>query len=166
MARKTVDVTITAEGRDKGKTYVITEMSASRAERWGARALNAMAKAMGDIPPELMRSGMAGLTAAALSAFARSHFDEIAPLLDEMFTCIQIKEPVMTRALIEEDIEEVATRIKLREEVLELHLGFFKAAVNWILTAAKRSFDSQQAAESMPLTPTFPNQSEPSSLPA
>ena len=42
MARKTKRVTITAEGRDKGKTFLITELPADQAERWAIRALLAL----------------------------------------------------------------------------------------------------------------------------
>jgi hypothetical protein len=35
--------------------------------------------------------------------------------------------PQIVRKLFEEDIEEVATRIKLRAEVWKLHTGFLKA---------------------------------------
>ena len=144
MARKVLTVTIMAEGRDTGRAYLITEMPASQAERWGARAMNSMAKALGGFPESLLESGLAGLTAVALSAFARSHFDDIEPLLDEMFTCIKFipnpQNPNVVRPLIEDDIEEVSTRLKLREEVLGLHLNFFKPAVILILTAMRTRF--------------------------
>jgi hypothetical protein len=112
---------------------------------------------------------MAGLTAAALSAFARSHFDEIQPLMAEMFTCIQVLpkpgDTSIVRPLLDDDvnsdIEEVSTRIKLREEVLELHLGFFKAAVNWILTAARASLEVKPAKENTPHTRTSRKASAP-----
>ena len=42
MARKVSNYTVTKEGRDLGKTFVITEMPASRAEAWATRALLAL----------------------------------------------------------------------------------------------------------------------------
>jgi hypothetical protein len=158
MARKVIDYTVTAEGRDKGKMFRITEMSASQAERWGLRSMNAMSKAMGGFPDQLIEAGLAGLTAVGVSAFARAHWDEIEPLMNEMFTCIQIipdpGKPNFARALIEDDIEEVATRLKLREEVLGLHLNFFKPAVAWILTAVRMRLQPQEAGEISSDTPT------------
>jgi len=47
MARKTATVTISAEGRDKGKTFFLTEMSAERSEEWGERALLALVRGGG-----------------------------------------------------------------------------------------------------------------------
>lgn len=48
-----------------------------------------------------------------------------------MFECITIipdpSKPNVTRALIEDDIEEVATRLKLRIEIFKLHVDFFTA---------------------------------------
>ena len=47
----------------------------------------------------------------------------------EMFKCVRIypdprSHPGVLRELVEDDIEEIATRVKLRMEVLNLHLGF------------------------------------------
>jgi hypothetical protein len=38
------------------------------------------------------------------------------------------REPNIVRPLIEDDIEEIATRLLLRKTTLELHLDFFRAA--------------------------------------
>jgi hypothetical protein len=51
------------------------------------------------------------------------------PLFDKMMDCIQINpSPKVTRALIDDDIQEVATLLRLRKEILTLHLSFFTAA--------------------------------------
>lgn len=164
MARKTIDFTVTTEGRDLGKVFRIVEMPASQSERWGLRTMNAMSKALGGFPPGLLASGMQGLTAVGISAFARAHWDEIEPLMNEMFTCIQIvpnpANPGVVRPLIEDDVEEVSTRVLLRQEVLDLHLGFFKAAVSWILTAAQQALQPREAGDPSPNTSTFPQASE------
>ncbi len=141
MARRTKEVTITAEGRDKGKTFLITEMPASQAERWAARALIALVKANPELPEEITQTGMAGVASivptgeeadqasiamarTALAVIGRLEFYELEPLMAEMFGCIRIKEPAITRDLTEDDIEEVATRLTLRLEVLRLHANF------------------------------------------
>jgi hypothetical protein len=139
MARRTVEVTIDAQNRDHGKKFLITEMAAELAEDWAMRAWNVMMKAQGGIDPDMLRSGMQGLTVAALSAFSKANYAEMKPLLDEMFACVQITEPKITRSLTPDDIEEVTTRLKLREEVLQLHLGFFKPAIRWIWMMVKRA---------------------------
>jgi hypothetical protein len=49
------------------------------------------------------------------------------PLMQEMMACVQIQpgpDPKIIRRMIPDDIEEVATRLRLRDEVINLHLGF------------------------------------------
>ena len=132
MARKTKDLIIDAEGRDKGKRFFLTEMSATQAEKWAARALLALTKSGVEIPDDAAALGLAGVAAVGLKAFSGIPWELAEPLLDEMMQCVQIKtdpaHPEVIRSLIEEDIEEVATRLKIRLELLELHIGFSLAA--------------------------------------
>ena len=125
---KEKDVTITTPGRDQGKTFRIVEMDCERAEKWAIRALLAVAKSgvdLGDITPE---HGMSGIAAAGIKALFKVDYDEISPLLDEMMLCVRMKpdpkNPDFSRPLIPGDIEEVSTRMALRKETLELHMGF------------------------------------------
>lgn len=127
MARKTAKIVIEDDGRDKGKVFHLTEMPASRAEKWGMRALLAMSRAGVELPDEAAQSGMLGVAAAGVQALTRLSFYEAEELMDEMFQCITIQpDPALpaTRALIEDDIEEISTRLTLRMEVLQLHMGF------------------------------------------
>jgi hypothetical protein len=128
MARRTATVVIDAEGRDKGKAFLLTEMSASQAERWAARALLAIARNGVDIPEGIASAGLAGVAAVGLRALGGMAFDDAEPLLADMMACVQAipdpARPSVVRFLIEADIEEVATRLRLRMEVFELHLGF------------------------------------------
>jgi hypothetical protein len=128
--RRVADVLITDEGRDKGKCFLITELPAAQAEKWAMRALLLAAQAGVDVGNA---KGMAGIAVAGIQAIMGLRFADVEPLMDEMFTCVQIRpdhashdpnKAMYTRPLIETDIEEVLTRIKLREEVLKLHLGF------------------------------------------
>lgn len=127
MARKTAKIVIEDDGRDKGKVFHLTEMPASRAEKWGMRALLAMSRAGVELPDDAAQSGMLGVAAAGVQALTRLSFYEAEELMDEMFQCITIQpDPALpaTRALIEDDIEEISTRLTLRMEVLQLHMGF------------------------------------------
>ena len=129
MARKESTVTITTEGRDKGKVFVLTELSCAQSEEWATRALFAMMNAGVEIPDNLMSAGLAGIAALGLQSLTKINYDAAKPLLDEMFTCIQIRPSQnVTRELVESDIEEVATRLQLRKEILYLHIDFFTAA--------------------------------------
>lgn len=126
--RKTKDVAITSEGRDKGKLFFLTEMPTVRAEKWAARAWLALARSGVDVPPELQTTGIAGLAVLTLKVFAGVQWFDLEPLLDEMFECVQIKPDTrnseVVRKLVDDDVEEVATRLFLRREVVELHAGF------------------------------------------
>ena len=137
MARKVAEVTQTDAGRDHGKTYVITEMPASQGERWAMRAFFAMAKAQVDIPESIARAGLAGIASMNLKelviALAAIPFEEAEPLMNEMFMCVKRMEDSsghqLIRNLVEDDIEEIGTRLMLREAILGLHLNFSTPAV-------------------------------------
>ncbi|HEV2540193.1 MAG TPA: hypothetical protein VGU03_10850 [Frateuria sp.] len=132
MARKTLQVAITDEGRDKGKVFLIQEMAASQAERWAVRAFLALSRHGVELPEGLAEAGMAGMASYGLSLVGRLPFEEAQVLMDEMFRCVSIvpnpANPAITRGLVEDDIEEVPTRLKLRLEVFKLHTDFLKAA--------------------------------------
>lgn len=132
--RETVEITIDQEGRDKGKTFVIKEMAALPAEKWAYRLITALAHAGADVSM-IQGSGMAGLAAAGIQALPMLNFREVEPLMDEMLECVSIKpdprnNPTFLRPLVlrgddNDEVEEVATLMKLRQEILDLHLRFF-----------------------------------------
>lgn len=123
MARKISDYKIDSEGRDKGKVFVLTEMPAMQAEKWAMRAILAAAKSGLDIG-HTAGMGMQGVAVLGISALMNMAWEDAEPLLDEMMSCVKIKEASGARDLMGEDIEEVGTRFQLRKAVLELHVGF------------------------------------------
>ena len=125
MARK--EATFVAEdGRDNGKQFLLTEMSASQAENWAFKVILAVGNAGIEIPENLASQGMAGLMAIGYMNLLKIPFEAAKPLLDEMMTCVQIiPSASIRRHLIEEDIEEVTTRLHLRKAVWDLHMDFF-----------------------------------------
>lgn len=142
MPRHTRLVTITEEGRDKGKSFLIREMDADSAEWWAARALIVMGNAGVTLPAGTVEAGLAGMAylerakgvASALFLMGLRMLPGVdaralRPLMEEMMTCVQYQPPgnFPAQALYDGDmsqIEEIATRLQLRVEVLELHLGF------------------------------------------
>lgn len=122
MARRTAEITVQTDDRDKGKTFLLTEMPAAQAEKWAARAVLALAKSGVQFPDEL--EGMAAIATVSVQALSGLTFEAAEPLMDEMFGCIQIVEKHITRRLTDDDIDEVSTRLMLRGEVLSIHLGF------------------------------------------
>jgi hypothetical protein len=129
MARKQANVTIDGNGRDAGKVFVLTELSAAAAETWAARAMFAMLNAGVAIPDNIAQAGLAGIAALGVNALSKLSFDAAKPLLDEMFDCVQIQpSPKVVRALVDDDIEDVSTRLVLRREIFKLHIDFFTDA--------------------------------------
>lgn len=124
---------VTEAGRDKGKAFLLTEMSASKAEKWAAKLWLALARSGLNIGDEFLGSGWAGVAMLSFQALRFTKFEDLEPLMDEMFGCIEIipdrKNIDIHRTLIEEDILEVATRIELRSEVFNLHAGPFMQGV-------------------------------------
>lgn len=132
MARKSLTVKITTEGRDNGKTFLIREFPASKAEKWAIRAILSMGRTGVDLPVGLEQAGMAGIARVGIEMLFKLPFDDAEPLLNELFECVSFipnpSNPEVTRNLIEDDIEEVATRIKLRIDAFNLHINFSQAA--------------------------------------
>ena len=125
MARK--ETTFVADtGRDTGKQFLITEMSASQAENWAFRVILAIGNAGIEIPEGLAAQGMSGLLAIGYMNLLKIPFEAAEPLLNEMMDCVQIIPSVnVKRKLFEDDIEEVITRLQLRKSIWDLHMDFF-----------------------------------------
>jgi len=128
MARKSIKYEVKDKGRDKGKVFVITEMPARQAHAWATQALFAVMNAGVEVPDNIAEMGMAGLAAIGVKALGGIPHHVAAPLLDELFECIQImpdpKKPEVVRGLIDDDTEEVMTLFKLQREVIGLHVNF------------------------------------------
>ena len=133
MSRKTKVVTVTTEGRDHGKKFLLTEMPATQAEKWAFRAFLALGKAGIEIPDEVRQAGMLGMTWVGLRALSRTDYRDAEPLMDEMMTCVQAirdpSRPALVFPLIETDTEEILTITFLRDQVFELHTGFSVGAL-------------------------------------
>lgn len=132
MGRNTKRVTIAAEGRDKGKTFVLTEMPAMQAESWFYRAILGLIQSGADIPQEALQASaasFAALAASGITALGGIKWETLEPLLAEMLPCIQyehaLNHPLQSLfAGPACQIEEVATFVALRGALLELHVGF------------------------------------------
>ena len=131
MARKELMYEAT-DGRDQGHKFKITEMPAAQAERWAMRAIMAIMKSGAVVPDNFDKLGMSGMAEIGIRAIAGLEWETAEPLLAEMMSCVQYmpypKKPQIVRNLIDEDIEEVSTRLKLRVEVFKLHTDFLQAA--------------------------------------
>lgn len=154
MARKVKSLVIVDKERDAGKSFQLTEMPARAAEKWAMRALSALARSGVIIPDNFAVLGMAGLAGIGLRALAGVEFADAEPLMDEMMGCVAFvpdaNRPDVVRPLVESDIEEVATLLKLREAILEIHTGFSIAATLSTFRAATAATGSNTSTSPEP----------------
>ena len=126
--RKNKLVTIQTPGRDAGKVFYIEEFSAARIEDWGIRLVQAGTRGGLNVPVEIAQQGALAMAVYGIAALGSMKSEDSRPLLAEMMECIKIvRDPARPDnhfALMPDDIEEVGTLLKLREEVFELHTGF------------------------------------------
>nr|DAW50840.1 MAG TPA: tail assembly chaperone protein [Caudoviricetes sp.] len=130
MALKTKQITI-EHGRDKGRVFLITEMSAAHADNWAMRALIALANGGVDLGGLSPQQGMMGMARVALDALGRLKADDAIPLLNELLDCVQIiPEGGRPRPLNMDfnDVEDFTTLWRLRKEVFALHTDFLQHA--------------------------------------
>lgn len=134
--RRIQRLAISADGRDKGKTFVLTEMPAIPGERWATQALYLMMTAGIQVPDSAQGAGMAGLAQLDFAggnnpltaiAMQRALQDES---LDAWWDCVTYEHDPkqMPQRIIQGagcQIEEIATVAELRMAVLNLHTHFF-----------------------------------------
>ena len=128
--RKTITYTVDSDGRDKGKTFLITEMPVTKAEDWAIRAMLALGAANVEIPDGALELGMSALAEVGLKKLFAIDPDRMRPLLAELMQCVEFvpnpQKPQVKLAYpgFESQIEEVKTLFLLKWEVLKLHMDF------------------------------------------
>lgn len=151
------------DSQPHAKLFRLTEWPAAKAENWGLRMLMAANQGGGEIPLNLAGIGMEGIAIIGINAFLRGNIvpGTLIPLLDELLECVTIirdpKRPDIATPLNPDDIEEVATRMWLRGEVLSLHLGF---SVSAALSALYRKIMTPPPTE-MPPPPSSKRKTSP-----
>ncbi|WP_220703932.1 hypothetical protein [Citrobacter braakii] len=134
MARKEIPFIVETEGRDKGKEFLITEMSA-----WDADSLaQDIFRAMGDsnyssIPADVIAMGCAGLATVGLSIISASSPEVARQLRDRLMSTVDIiitndgqrQQRKVNGAL---DFEEVSTIRSLLDKVFEINFNFLTIA--------------------------------------
>lgn len=127
MARRTKVVTIDSEkGRDHGKTFLITEMSADAAEWWAIRVTQGIVGSNPDADFDIFSGSLPRLANFAFVGLAKIPADQLKPLMDEMKACVSVLLPdgKTGRALLPGDVEDIMTWLELRKEVFEVLTGF------------------------------------------
>ncbi|MGX5099867.1 hypothetical protein [Enterobacter cloacae] len=134
MARKEIPFIVEEEGRDKGKEFLITEMSA-----WDADTLaQDIFRAMGDsrlteIQADVIAMGCAGLATIGLSVISASSPDVARHLRDRLMSTVDI---IITneggrqqrKVKGELDFEEVSTIRTLLDKVFQVNFDFLTTA--------------------------------------
>ena len=87
--RKVLNFKIEKEGRDKGKLFQITEMSAVAGDRWATKALFAIAKGDVVIPESISGSGFAGIAKLGLQMLLLAPYELCEPLLMDLLACVK-----------------------------------------------------------------------------
>lgn len=152
MSRRTERLTITDENRDKGKTFILTEMSSDAGERWANRAALALMNTGAAIPEEALGAGWAALAAVGVQALGMLRHADVQPMLDELWTQVRIVPPRPDLPLQEINIgvncqiQEVTTRYKIYYALWKLHTGFS-------LPEVSRTSDSTQPTGDQNLKP-------------
>ncbi len=146
MARKTKTLVIDS-GRDEGKSFLITEMPVTRADKWANTALLAMLrggvdvgnvnfgliadtlqKKEGDAPKIDQMGGMlelARITIAGLGNVTETVGQELLDqLIDDCAQVISSGGVVRQMLSIDDEIEDLKTLWMLRKESLLLHIDF------------------------------------------
>ena len=156
MGRKTKVVQIPrfelCDNRDLGKTFLITEWSARDADNWIQDITFAANQGGGSIPLEMRGIGWEGIAVLGINTFLRGNIksEEMRPLFDRLLECVQVirdpKHPDVASPIVsDDDIEEVATRWWLRNEVVSVHVNFSPLgalSTLWALIRAK-TLDSE-----------------------
>ena len=129
MSRKEIPFIVTEEGRDKGKEFIITEMSA-----WDADTLSQdLFRAMGDsnyssIPADVIAMGCAGMATVGLSVISASSPEVARQLRDRLMSTVDIiitndgqcQQRKVNGSL---DFEEVSTIRSLLDKVFQVTIA-------------------------------------------
>lgn len=133
MSRKEVLFTAT-DGRDAGKEFVITEMSAWDADSLAQDIFRAMGESnYTEIPPDVIAMGCAGLATVGLSVLSASSPDVAQTLRDRLISTVEI---VITHDGNQQsrkvngaiDFEEVSTIRQVMDKVFKLNFDFLTIA--------------------------------------
>ncbi|HEN3563961.1 TPA: hypothetical protein U5E20_003558 [Yersinia enterocolitica] len=133
MSRKQITYIVEDEGRDKGKEFIITEMSAWDAEELSEEIYRAMGHGeFNSLPADVVSMGVAGLATVGVSVLAAAPASVSRPISDRILSTVEIvvtnKGKDITRAIKPIDFEEISTIRTLKDKVFELNFGFLSLA--------------------------------------
>lgn len=151
--------------RDKGKHFMLTELSALEASRWAWRMALAVKGTTAQVPVEFVGMGYVGVAIRGINAFLAADVDpaRLMPLLDEMLNCVtRIHDPqnapeIDAPLILEGDMPDILDMVTiewLRAEVLSMHVGFsVTEAIYSLITAVSGTLASVQTSNSSQTSP-------------
>lgn len=133
MSRKQITYIVEDEGRDNGKEFIITEMSAWDAEELSEEIYRAMGHGeFNSLPADVVSMGVAGLATVGISVLAAAPASVSRPISDRILSTVEIvitnEGKDITRHIKPLDFEEISTIRKLKDKVFELNFGFLSLA--------------------------------------
>lgn len=133
MSRKQITYIVEDEGRDKGKEFIITEMSAWDAEELSEEIYRAMGHGeFNSLPADVVAMGVAGLATVGISVLAAAPASVSRPISDRILSTVEIvitnEGKDITRSIKPIDFEEISTIRALKDKVFELNFGFLSLA--------------------------------------
>jgi len=150
--RKTRTITVpklpACDNRDLGKMFFIEEWPASHADDWFQRLTFMFNKNGGQLPMDLRSIGWEGIAIIGINTYLRGNVDPniMIPIGNELLECVKsIRDPkfpdVITALMPDVDIEEVATRWWLRDQVVSVHTNFSPLAALSTLVSSILALD-------------------------
>ncbi|HEN3634134.1 TPA: hypothetical protein U5E30_002757 [Yersinia enterocolitica] len=133
MSRKQITYIVEDEDRDKGKEFIITEMSAWDAEELSEEIYRAMGHGeFNSLPADVVSMGVAGLATVGVSVLAAAPASVSRPISDRILSTVEIvitnEGKDINRAIKPLDFEEISTIRTLKDKVFELNFGFLSLA--------------------------------------
>jgi hypothetical protein len=134
MARKEITYIVEDEGRDKGKEFIITEMSAWDADELAQDIFRAMGDSnFSEIPADVIAMGCAGLATVGLSVLSASSPDVARTLRDRLMSTVQIAITYDGQRQVRKvnggiDFEEVSTIRLVMDKVFKANFDFLTIA--------------------------------------
>ena len=113
-------------GRDAGKVFKITEMSAFQMDKWATKALLVLGKSK--------KGGILSIGSMSLedllSSLSDVDYEKAEPLLQELLDCCYFKKDntlvQLKKDFVDSVVEDWTTLFKLRLEALTLCVGFLE----------------------------------------
>ncbi|HCC3331614.1 TPA: hypothetical protein M4731_004640 [Salmonella enterica] len=131
--RKEITWLVDDDNRDKGKEFVITEMSAWDAEELAEEIMRSMSHGgYFDIQPEVIQMGIAGLATIGLSVIASADRETARMIGQRLLDSVEIvitHEGKQTRRKAKSiDFEEVSTIRQIKDKAMHLNFDFLAIA--------------------------------------